>query len=245
MGNDPGHSVTATVVFAEDLAEETPDGGDGGEHSVSILDAMLIESFEDALFAQGVGEERSLAAPSRRGPPPAGVVMGISDALRGSDANPGSAHRSPIRRNATRAGIASYLHYTWQGPARCAMCEFSRALALAPLSLRHSSDNTESAPACASPTEFEASIDFRIGRRCWHWRAVNQTYGFFTRGPVISGESISLRASAVINQTAVFFTGYGRLARPTQILTSIGKETRSRNQRQIMRPSHGFLYACR
>ena len=36
--------------------------------------------------------------------------------------------------------------------------------------------------------------------------AVNQTYGFFTRRPVIGGESISLRASAVINQTAVFFT---------------------------------------
>jgi hypothetical protein len=30
---------------------------------------------------------------------------------------------------------------------------------------------------------------------------------FFTRGPVIGGESISLRAFAVINQTAVFLTG--------------------------------------
>ena len=54
--------VAATVVVAEDLAEEAPDGGDGSEHSVSILDAMLIESVEDAQFAQGVGERQSLAA---------------------------------------------------------------------------------------------------------------------------------------------------------------------------------------
>jgi hypothetical protein len=36
-------------------------------------------------------------------------------------------------------------------------------------------------------------------------------YGFFTRGPVISGEPISLRASAVINQMRVFFARIGTL----------------------------------
>ena len=56
------HGVTATVVLVEDLAEEAPDGGDGTEHSVAILDAMLIESVEDARFAQGVGERQSLVA---------------------------------------------------------------------------------------------------------------------------------------------------------------------------------------
>jgi hypothetical protein len=67
----------------------------------------------------------------------------------------------------------------------------------------------------------------------------------FTRGSVIGGESISLRAFAVINQTAVFFTSYGRLPRPTQITACIGKETRSRNQRQVRKPGHGFLYESR
>ncbi len=36
--------------------------------------------------------------------------------------------------------------------------------------------------------------------------AVNQTCGFFICAPAIGGESISLHASAVINQTRVFFT---------------------------------------
>ena len=62
MGDDSGNGVAATVVLAEDLAEEAPDGGDGSENSVSILDAMLIESVEDAQFAQGVSERQSLAA---------------------------------------------------------------------------------------------------------------------------------------------------------------------------------------
>ena len=38
------------------------------------------------------------------------------------------------------------------------------------------------------------------------WGAVTQTHGFFIRGSVIDGESISSRASAVINQTAIFLT---------------------------------------
>src|SRR5207248_8794035 len=61
-GDDSGHGITAAVVLAQDLAEEAPDGGDGTEHSVAILDAVLIESVEDAEFAQGVGEGQSLVA---------------------------------------------------------------------------------------------------------------------------------------------------------------------------------------
>ena len=82
--------AAATVVLAEDLAEEAPDGGDGSEHSVAILDAVLIESVEDAEFAQGVGERQSLVA-RKRARTSSRVVMGISDVLSGSDANPGSA----------------------------------------------------------------------------------------------------------------------------------------------------------
>jgi len=59
---------------------------------------------------------------------------------------------------------------------------------------------------CDDGKELESSIDFRNGRRCAIRGAINETYGFFTRGPVIGGESVSLRASAVINQTAVLFT---------------------------------------
>jgi hypothetical protein len=72
--------------------------------------------------------------------------------------------------------------------------------------------------------------------------AVYQSRGFFTRGFVIVRESISLRASTVVNQMAVFFTSYGRLARSTRIRASIGEQTQSRNQRQVRKPGHGFLY---
>ena len=48
-----------------------------------------------------------------------------------------------------------------------------------------------------------------------------------------------------VKKTAVFLTGHGRLTRSAQILASIGKQTRSRNQRQVRKPSHGFLYDSR
>ena len=41
--------------------------------------------------------------------------------------------------------------------------------------------------------ELESSIDFRYGQRCLISGAVHQTYGFFTRGSVIGGESHVLR----------------------------------------------------
>jgi hypothetical protein len=44
--------------------------------------------------------------------------------------------------------------------------------------------DTDARPA-RSPTEFEASIDFRIGWRFWHWGAVTQTHQFFICGSFI------------------------------------------------------------
>jgi hypothetical protein len=93
--------------------------------------------------------------------------------------------------------------------------------------------------------ELEASIDFRNGQRCSISGAFNQSDGFVTRGSVIGAESISSRASAVINQRAVFFTCHSTLPRLTEILGAIGKETLSRNQRQVRKPGHGFLYDWR
>ena len=56
VSKDARDGVAAAVVLAENLAEETPDGGDGTEQAVAVLDAVLIEGVEDAEFAQGVGE---------------------------------------------------------------------------------------------------------------------------------------------------------------------------------------------
>src|SRR5262249_49635630 len=62
VGNDSGHGGAAAVVVAEDLAEEAPDGGDGAEQPVAVLDAVLVEGVEDAGLGQGVGEGQSLVA---------------------------------------------------------------------------------------------------------------------------------------------------------------------------------------
>jgi hypothetical protein len=61
--DDPRDGVAAAVVLAEDLAEEAPDGGDGAEQAVAVLDGVLVEGPEDAAFAQSVGEGESLVAP--------------------------------------------------------------------------------------------------------------------------------------------------------------------------------------
>lgn len=81
MGDDPGYGVTATVVLIEDLTEKAPDGRDGTEHSVAIIEAMLIESVEDAQFAQGVGEWQSLVAREASADLLQCGHKGISDAL--------------------------------------------------------------------------------------------------------------------------------------------------------------------
>src|SRR5262249_23022782 len=54
--------IAATVVFAEHLAEEAPDGCGRAEHSVAIIDAMFIKDVQDAGFSQDIGKRKSLVA---------------------------------------------------------------------------------------------------------------------------------------------------------------------------------------
>jgi hypothetical protein len=62
MRDDSRHRVAATVVFAEDLAQKAPDGGDRTEHAVSKLDAMFVKNIPDAGLGQNVCERESLIA---------------------------------------------------------------------------------------------------------------------------------------------------------------------------------------
>jgi hypothetical protein len=62
MRDDPRYGIAATVVFAENLTQETPDGRDGAEHSVPILDAMFVEDGPDAGLCQDVREREPLTA---------------------------------------------------------------------------------------------------------------------------------------------------------------------------------------
>ena len=119
----PRHGVAATVVVAEDLAEEAPDGRDGAEHPVAVLDAVLVEGVEDAASRS---RSRRTGGPGRakRARTSFRVVIGGSQMSRVEVARTQEApQRSPVRRKVTRAGIASYLHYTWQSSARCALLQ--------------------------------------------------------------------------------------------------------------------------
>ena len=113
MGDDPGYGVAAAVVLAEDLGEKAPDGSDGAEHSVAVLEIMLIESVEDAGFAQGVGERQSLVARKAS----ADLLQGghkRSHISRVEVARTWEAsRRTPVRTRVAQAGIASHLHYRW------------------------------------------------------------------------------------------------------------------------------------
>jgi hypothetical protein len=62
VGDDTRDDIAAAVVLAEDLAEKAPDGSDGTEHAVAVLNGVFVERLEDAVFAQGVGEGKSLVA---------------------------------------------------------------------------------------------------------------------------------------------------------------------------------------
>ena len=62
MRDDLRHSIAAAVIFAKYLTQETPDGRNRAEHSVSILDAMFVENFSNAGFRQDVRERKSLVA---------------------------------------------------------------------------------------------------------------------------------------------------------------------------------------
>ena len=101
MGDDAGDGITAAVVLAEDLAEEAPDGGDGAEHSVAELDAVLVEGVEDAGLGQGVGEGESLVAREASADLLQGGHEGISKVVGGSGADRGSAATDPVRTTGT------------------------------------------------------------------------------------------------------------------------------------------------
>ena len=60
--DDPSHGVAATVVVAEHLAEEAPDGRDRIENAVPILDAMIVENVEDVGFGQNIRKGKPRAA---------------------------------------------------------------------------------------------------------------------------------------------------------------------------------------
>ena len=62
MRDDPRHGIAATMVFAKHLTQKTPDGGDRVEHTVPILDAMLVEHVPDAGLGQNICERKSLIA---------------------------------------------------------------------------------------------------------------------------------------------------------------------------------------
>ena len=113
MGDDARHGIAAAVVVVEHLGEEAPDGGDGGEHSVSILDAMLIESVEDVLFAQAVGKRQSMvvrkASANLLQGDHRGSHMSRMEVVRTQE----SPRPSPVHKKLTRAGSASYVYYTW------------------------------------------------------------------------------------------------------------------------------------
>jgi hypothetical protein len=62
MRDDSRHGIAATVVLAEYLAQEAPDGRDRTEHSVPILDTMFVENVSDAGLRQDVHEREPLIA---------------------------------------------------------------------------------------------------------------------------------------------------------------------------------------
>ena len=51
MGNDSRHGVSATMIFAEYLAQEAPDGGNRVVHPVAILDSMFVKDLFDTGFS--------------------------------------------------------------------------------------------------------------------------------------------------------------------------------------------------
>ena len=62
MSDDARDGIAATVVVAEHLREKAPDGSNGVEHSVPILDAMIVENVQDVGFGQNIRKGKPLVA---------------------------------------------------------------------------------------------------------------------------------------------------------------------------------------
>ena len=66
MSDDARDGIAATVVVAEHLREKAPDGRDRVEHSVSVLDTMIVEDVQDVGFGQNICKGKSLVAREAR-----------------------------------------------------------------------------------------------------------------------------------------------------------------------------------
>jgi hypothetical protein len=62
MSDDARDGIAATVVVAEHLREKAPDGSNRVEHSVPVLDAMIVKDFQDVGFGQNIRKRKSLVA---------------------------------------------------------------------------------------------------------------------------------------------------------------------------------------
>src|SRR5262249_13725666 len=147
VGDDSGHGITAAVVLAQDLAEEAPDGGDGTEQPVAILDAVLLKGVEDTEFAQGVGERESLVAREAS----ADLLQGGHRGSRVSGDWWGGPQRrdcAPSPDEARACGNPTQLHRTRKGLTTNFVCNFIRGQPLR-LCLQHSADTPPSAVALA------------------------------------------------------------------------------------------------
>jgi hypothetical protein len=62
MSDDTRDGIATTVVVAEHLREKAPDGSNRVEHSVPILDAMIVENVQDVGFGQNIRKGKPLVA---------------------------------------------------------------------------------------------------------------------------------------------------------------------------------------
>jgi hypothetical protein len=62
MSDDAGHGIATTVVVAEHLREKAPERRDRVEHSVTVLDAMLVENIQNVGFGQNIRKGKPLIA---------------------------------------------------------------------------------------------------------------------------------------------------------------------------------------
>lgn len=60
MRDDPRHRIAATVVFAENLREKSPDCDLRSEHAVSEFDLMIVENRLDTRLGKHLTERQTV-----------------------------------------------------------------------------------------------------------------------------------------------------------------------------------------